>query len=153
MNTLKKVLIELLVLIGASAAVVVVAGALAFVDFNFLGETGGQLQSIAYLAGPPAIGYLILRFFRRVSPLFSKGSKQGFGCLVGFAGLFVVFSPLIIASANAGPGGNMYDESGAGAAIWLMIFSVPFGIIIGGIGIAIFAKASSASKQEGEITE
>jgi len=51
------------------------------------------------------------------------------GALVIFLGFLITFSPLLIAFLSTPPGGNMFSEGGGGggSAIWLMIFTLPFG--------------------------
>jgi hypothetical protein len=61
------------------------------------------------------------------------------GALVIFLGFLITFSPLLIAFLSTPPGGNMFSEGGGGggAAIWLMIFTLPFGGITSLIGVVM----------------
>jgi len=75
------------------------------------------------------------------------------GALVIFLGFLITFSPLLIAFLSTPPGGNMFSEGGGGggSAIWLMIFTLPFGgmtaltgvvMHFGGVISALRAKAT-----------
>jgi cytochrome bd-type quinol oxidase subunit 2 len=67
--------------------------------------------------------------------IFRKGQERTpvqraiLGALVIFLGFLITFSPLLIAFLSTPPGGNMFSEGGGGggSAIWLMIFTLPFG--------------------------
>ena len=55
-----------------------------------------------------------------------------------FVGAFLVaFSPLALAFLSTPPGGNMWSEGGdgGGSAIWLMILTLPLGLVIGIVGL------------------
>lgn len=135
---------KLLVLAGI--ALLTTAGLLLFADPEALEDTTGLVQSIVIVALLAFVVWFSSKLARRVSPNVQPGAKQGLGCAVGLGGLLLMFSPLLFASAGAAEGGNIYDESGAGGAIWLLMFSVPFGLIIGGIGLGIFVRATTRSK-------
>lgn len=141
---------QLLLLVAGLAGVIGVALGVMFGLYNILDEPAySQAQQIIILVGLFGIGYVFVRFIRKIRPLLTPAVVSSIGCLTGIAGVVVGFLPLIIASANTPAGGNMYDESGAGAAIWLMMFSVPFGVGIGIVGIAIFRAGVAAKKTDG----
>ena len=141
---------QLLLLVAGLAGVIGVALGVMFGLYNILDEPAySQAQQIIILVGLFGIGYVFVRFIRKIRPLLTPTVVSSIGCLTGIAGVVVGFLPLLIASANTPAGGNMYDESGAGAAIWLMMFSVPFGVGIGIVGIAIFRAGVAAKKTDG----
>ena len=141
---------QLLLLVAGLAGVIGVALGVMFGLYNILDEPAySQAQQIIILVGLFGIGYVFVRFLRKIRPLLTPAVVSSIGCLTGIAGVVVGFLPLIIASANTPAGGNMYDESGAGAAIWLLMFSVPFGVVIGIVGIAIFRAGVAAKKTDG----
>ena len=110
----------------------------------------GPVYTGLYLACLTSICAGFAHFFSSVRPLFSSATVRGLGCALGLSGVLVVFLPLIIASASTPSGGNMFDEStGGGAAIWLMFFSIPAGIILGILGIRV-VRANSADKTNQE---
>ncbi|MFZ4065504.1 MAG: hypothetical protein ACOYJ7_04325 [Rhodoluna sp.] len=91
--------------------------------------------------------------------LFRRGQERTpvqraiLGALVIFLGFLITFSPLLIAFLSTPPGGNMFSEGGGGggSAIWLMIFTLPFGgmtaltgvvMHFGGVISALRAKAT-----------
>jgi len=87
--------------------------------------------------------------------IFRKGQERTpvqraiLGALVIFLGFLITFSPLLIAFLSTPPGGNMFSEGGGGggAAIWLMIFTLPFGGITSLIGVVMhFGGVISALK-------
>lgn len=140
---------QLLLLVAGLAGVIGIALGVMFGLYNILDEPAySQTQSIILLGALIGIGYVFARFVRNIRPLLTPTVVSSIGCGTGIAGVIVVFLPLIIASANTPSGGNMYDESGAGAAIWLMMFSVPFGVGIGIVGIGIFRAGIAAKKNQ-----
>jgi hypothetical protein len=91
--------------------------------------------------------------------IFRKGQERTpvqraiLGALVIFLSFLITFSPLLIAFLSTPPGGNMFSEGGGGggSAIWLMIFTLPFGgmtaltgvvMHFGGVISALRAKAT-----------
>ena len=99
------------------------------------------------------------RFLDSIRPLFSDAVVRGFGCAVSIAGVVIIFLPLIIAQLSTPPGGNPLDESAGGAAIWLMMFSVPAGILVAYFGYKVYranvgrqspSESDSASATEPE---
>ena len=141
---------QLLLLVAGLAGVIVLTAGVMFGLYNFLGEPEySQAQSIILLGALIGFAYVFVRFIKNIRPLLTPTVVSSIGCVTGVAGVIVGLLPLIIASANTPSGGNMYDESGAGAAIWLMMFSVPFGVGIGIVGIAIFRAGVAAKKTDG----
>jgi len=68
------------------------------------------------------------------------------GCLLGLFGLALAFSPLLIAALSTQPGHNMWsegDSASGGAAIWLMIFTLPVGGALGLVGLIRFFSQSA----------
>ena len=141
---------ELLFLLIGLAGVIGISLGVMFGLYNILDEPAySQAQQIIILVGLFGIGYVFVRFVRKIRPLLTPAVVSSIGCLTGIAGVIVGFLPLIIASANTPSGGNMYDERGAGAAIWLLMFSVPFGVVIVIVGITIFGVGIGTRKQQG----
>ena len=134
-------------MLGLSVLVIAVVAAIMFVTFQVDNEMS-PIGGYAYLGGIFALLVIIVRFFSNIRPLFSNGAVQGFGCSVGIVGVIVSISPLIIARATTPAGDNWMSEgSGGGSAIWLMMFSVPVGFIIGVVGLRIFNAASASAKK------
>ena len=89
--------------------------------------------------------------------IFRKGQERTpvqraiLGALVIFVGFLITFSPLLIAFLSTPTGGNMFSEGGGGggAAIWLMIFTLPFGGLTALTGVVMhFGGVISALKAQ-----
>ena len=62
------------------------------------------------------------------------------GLITMVVGGLVMFSPLFIAWIETAPGANMWSESdpnSGGAALWLFIFTLPLGLLIGLVGLIL----------------
>ncbi|MEY4079008.1 MAG: hypothetical protein RIS80_777 [Actinomycetota bacterium] len=93
-------------------------------------------------------------FFSNIRPLFSDSAVQGFGCGVGLLGICILFAPLVIAAASTPAGGNMWNESsGGGAAIWLIIFTIPAGAVVSLIGLRVFRANRPSSETRIETSD
>lgn len=80
--------------------------------------------------------------------LFKPGA--GSGAIIMLIGAGVAFSPLAIAIANTTPGHNWMsegDSQSGGAAIWLMMFTLPVGAIIGIYGLVKLIQSSNQSSK------
>jgi hypothetical protein len=78
--------------------------------------------------------------------LFKPGA--GSGVIIMIIGALVAFSPLAIAIANTAPGHNWMsegDSQSGGAAIWLMMFTLPVGAIIGIYGLVKLIQSATQS--------
>ncbi len=147
MSRAKTILKEFLTMLALMIAIVGVGAGALWLEWFFL-ESKGPISSVAYLGGLIGLVIVIVRFFANIRPLFTDGAVQGFGCGVGLLGVAVGFSPILIARLTTPPGENWLSEaSGGGSAIWLMIYSLPFGFIIGVVGLRIFNAASARSKK------
>lgn len=70
----------------------------------------------------------------------AKDVGKKVGCWIGWAGLLVGLFPIPIAMTApivCGPDANE-GNCGVAAAPWLLFFTVPFGIVIGIVGIALW---------------
>ena len=71
------------------------------------------------------------------------------GCLGwGVVALLVMFFPVFLAFANTAPGANIFSEgdpNSGGAAIWLMMFTIPAAFFI---VIAAIARALRKSREQ-----
>lgn len=83
-------------------------------------------------------------FFSNVRPLFTDGTVRNLGCATALLGVLMMVSPIIVSAVTGGPSGNMFDEStSAGAVLWLLIYTVPGGVIIAIVGTRIFMRNRS----------
>ncbi len=76
-----------------------------------------------------------------------KSSKAGRVLIV--IGAVVAFFPILIAILNTAPGHNWMSEGdpqSGGTAIWLMIFTLPIGGLIGLIGLVKLIQASASQQ-------
>ena len=75
----------------------------------------------------------------------SGQSNAGLWTLI--LGLLFAFSPVFLASTSTPAGGNMYDESsGGGAALWLLMATIPLGGFVALIGLVIMIGNKSKKK-------
>lgn len=66
----------------------------------------------------------------------SMSSLAKAGLWTMLAGVVIAFSPIAIAFFST-LGGNMYDETGGGAALWLLFMTIPLGFITGIVGLVL----------------
>lgn len=84
-------------------------------------------------------------------PVVSKIPKQPKNRIVSgsiIAGIVIAVSPIIKAFVGSfGSGASMFDESqGSGAAIWLVIMTVPLGFVVAGVGAIVGSVLKSRAK-------
>lgn len=71
----------------------------------------------------------------------SSNLRNNVGCWIGWAGLLLGFSPILVALTApivCGPDANE-GNCGVAAAPWFMFFSLPMGLIMGVAGIIVYA--------------
>ena len=74
----------------------------------------------------------------------SDSAKAG-GYTMG-CGALIAFFPMILAWFETAPGANMWsegDSNSGGAALWLMMLTVPVGFVVGIVGLIMFISGSS----------
>ena len=79
------------------------------------------------------------------TPSSGSGSGKAGGYTMG-CGALIAFFPLILAFFSTAPGANMWsegDSNSGGAALWLMMLTVPLGFIVGIVGLVIYLVGSS----------
>lgn len=77
-----------------------------------------------------------------VPPAVGRGQLRA-GLALLIVGVVVAFGPVPIAYLSAGPGGNMFDESRSGAALWLLFFTVPLGGLVSLVGLVLLVVAAT----------
>ena len=87
---------------------------------------------------PPQIPHIPTEHANQ-SPMSSL-AKAGLWTLI--AGVLIGLSPIAIAFFSS-LGGNMYDETGGGAALWLLFMTLPLGFLIGIVGLILLIVGNS----------
>ena len=153
---------QLLIVIGAIVGLqgAMLVPSLFNPDLYQQGPTGLSGLTLLYMAAP-LIGGIVMIFCgwrlskskkvqeqaKLAGEKSSSGysSKPAFGLTFMVIGALVAFSPLAIAMANTAPGHNWMsegDSQSGGAAIWLMMFTLPVGAIIGIYGLVKLIQSS-----------
>ena len=137
----------LLGLLAATAALWCLGMWLSF-TIESLGESNRDLAGIigqgTFWICVIGVFWIFGNFFSNVRPLFTDGTVRNLGCATALLGLLMMVSPIIVSSVLGGSSGNMFDEStSAGAVLWLLIYTVPGGVIIAIVGTRIFMRNRS----------
>ena len=163
---------QLLIVIGAIVGLqgAMLVPSLFNPDLYQQGPTGLSGLTLLYMAAP-LIGGIVMIFcgwrlskskkvqeqakLAREKSSSGYSSKPAFGLTFMVIGALVAFSPLAIAMANTAPGHNWMsegDSQSGGAAIWLMMFTLPVGAIIGIYGLVkLIQSASKSAVKSGEV--
>lgn len=107
--------------------------------------------AFACLVASPIVGIINLATKNKQTPdgnaaapaTPARGVTRYLGRLLSAGGILFMFSPLMLAAATTQPGHNMWsegDSGSGGAAIWLMLITLPLGscIIVAGIVVGIY---------------
>lgn len=75
--------------------------------------------------------------------------KHKVSSLSALAGLLIAVSPVVFAFIGSlGSGASMFNEgSGSGAVIWLLVLSVPTGLVVAGIGALVGSLLQSKANK------
>ncbi|MEY2672726.1 MAG: hypothetical protein RLZZ508_603 [Actinomycetota bacterium] len=84
----------------------------------------------------------------QVPPSNAPDQTAKAGCWVGWIGLLIGIAPMIIGLIGSIPCGPSANEGNcpAAAAPWLLFLSIPFGLIVGVVGIVIYIVAKTKKK-------
>ena len=157
-----RVFSQLLIVIGAILGLQGAMSVPALFNPNMYapGPTGLSALTFLYMAAPLIGGVVMILCVWRLSKskrvqeetkaareksIGGLSSKPSFGLTFMIIGALVAFSPVAMAMANTAPGHNWMsegDSQSGGAAIWLMMFTLPVGAIIGIYGLVKLIQSS-----------